>query len=283
MFERYTEKARRAVFFARYEASQFGSKFITSEHLLLGILRDDKAVVRQLLLDVEYESARREIEAHAEPGKGTIPTSVDLPLSEDAKQVLKHGAEEAERLNSRHIGTEHLLLALMRDKDFPSAKVLVKLGADLESLRKRVEALPGRVLASEFATQYRSVPLRAPHTVEIHGNKLNLEEVRDRVSRLKPQPYFWERKLWQARDVVYERNGKRFSFDTSLANDESKFVLVKGGWKKDSCIVCGWELCETEDAAHNSGYTNGRDWVCDECHSKFIAGNYFGSAYGEMT
>jgi Clp amino terminal domain, pathogenicity island component len=283
MFERYTEKARRAVFFARYEASQFKSEVITTEHLLLGILRDDKAIVRQLLLNVEYESARREVEAHAQPGNASIPTNVDLPLSEDAEQVLKYGAEEAERLNSRHIGTEHLLVALMRDTGFPSAKVLLKFGADLESLRKQVEALPGTVLASEFATQYRRVPLRAPSTVEIHGRKLNLEEVRATVTRLKSQPYYWERKLWQARDVVYERNGKRFSFDTSLANDESKFVLVKGGCKKDNCVVCRWELFESDDTAHGTGYTNGTDWVCQECYWRFIDRDYFGSIFGDIT
>lgn len=283
MFERYTEKARRAVFFARYEASQFGSRFISTEHLLLGIVRDDKAVVRQLLLNVEYESARHEIQGHTEQSKATIPTNVDLPLSDDAKQALKFAAEEAERLNCRHIGTEHLLLALMRDNEVPSAKLLAQFGATLESLRTRVEALPGRLLASEFATQYRRVPLPAPNSVEVHGKKLNLEEVRDRVKRLKSQPYYWERKLWQMRDVVYERNGKRFSFDTSLAKEESKFVLVKGAWKKDYCAVCQWELYETDDAVHGSGYTNGKDWACEECYRRFLVEDYFGSAYSDMT
>jgi hypothetical protein len=97
------------------------------------------------------------------------------------------------------------------------------------------------------------------------------------------QPWYWERKLWQARDVVYERNGKRFSFDTSLAKDESKFLLVKGGWKKDLCAVCGWELFETDDSTHGTGCTNGKDWVCEECHQRFIAGDYFGSAYSDIT
>jgi ATP-dependent Clp protease ATP-binding subunit ClpC len=184
MFERYTEKARRAVFFARYEASQFGSEFITPEHLLLGILRDDKQLIRQVLPNVEFESVRLAIEKRAKPSDVRVPVSVDLPLSEDSKLVLKYGMEEADLLNSRHIGTEHLLLALMRDKEFLSAKILTQFGASLESLRKRVEVLPPRTdhavspqlrqRVLDSVREYRRT-LLTPLTVEIHGKKRNLE------------------------------------------------------------------------------------------------------------
>lgn len=291
MFERYTEKARRSVFFARYEASQFGSEYIQTEHLLLGILRDDKELVRQVLPKVDFESARLHVQKRSEHGK-VFPISVELPLSENAKLALKYAMEEADHLNSKRIGTEHLLLGLARNKEFSSAKLLAEFNASFESVRKSVEALPPRMDITspaqlrqqvvESGRDYQRAPV-TPLTVEIHGKKRNLEEVRNIVVRLKSQNYHWERKHWQARDVVYETNGKRFSFDTSLAKDESKFILVKGGWKKDLCTVCQWELFETDDAAHCTGFTNGRDWVCDECHSKFIAGNYFGSAYREMT
>ena len=146
MFERYTEKARRVIFFARYEASQFGSPFIEPEHLLLGILRDDKEIIRQLLLKVDLETARQEVDSRIKPGTKTIPTNVDLPLSEHLKRVLKYGAEEAERLNHQHIGTAHLLLGLMTEKEFASAEFLSRHGATLESLRKRIEALGGQTL-----------------------------------------------------------------------------------------------------------------------------------------
>ena len=77
MFERYTEKARRSIFFARYEASQLGSPDINSEHLLLGLLRDDKAVVRQLLLKLDYESVRDDVAARVQaPGGPKLPPSV---------------------------------------------------------------------------------------------------------------------------------------------------------------------------------------------------------------
>ena len=86
MFERYTEKARRVIFFARYEASQFGSPLIETEHLLLGLLRESKGILK-LLPRAETESIRKEIEAAAKIHE-KISTSVDLPLSDENKQCL---------------------------------------------------------------------------------------------------------------------------------------------------------------------------------------------------
>ena len=116
MFERYTEKARRVIFFARYEASQFGSPYIETEHLLLGLLREDKALANRFLRShAAIESIRKQIEAHTTI-REKVSTSVDLPLSHECKRVLAYGAEEAERLNHKHIGTEHLLLGLLREE-----------------------------------------------------------------------------------------------------------------------------------------------------------------------
>src|ERR1035437_7913802 len=108
MFERYTEKARRVIFFARYEASQFGSPYIETEHLLLGLLREDKALANRFLRShAAVESIRKQIEGHTTI-REKVSTSVDLPLSHECKRVLAYGAEEAERLSHKHIGTEHL-------------------------------------------------------------------------------------------------------------------------------------------------------------------------------
>ena len=116
MFERYTEKARRVIFFARYEASQFGSPYIETEHLLLGLLREDKALANRFLRShAAVESIRKQIEGHTTI-REKVSTSVDLPLSHECKRVLAYGAEEAERLNHKHIGTEHLLLGLLREE-----------------------------------------------------------------------------------------------------------------------------------------------------------------------
>src|SRR5208337_412812 len=116
MFERYTEKARRVIFFARYEASQFGSPYIETEHLLLGLLREDKALTNRFLRShASVESIRKQIEGHTTI-REKVSTSVDLPLSNECKRVLAYAAEEAERLSHKHIGTEHLLLGLFREE-----------------------------------------------------------------------------------------------------------------------------------------------------------------------
>ncbi len=139
MFERYTEKARRTIFFGRYEASQFGSSYIETEHLLLGLLREDKALANRFLRsDTSFDTIRKQIERHTVPGK-KVPTSVDLPLSHDCKHVLTYGAEEAERLNHKHIGTEHLLLGLLREGKCFAAQLLGEQGLTLDSVRKQVQ------------------------------------------------------------------------------------------------------------------------------------------------
>ena len=106
MFERYTEKARRVIFFARYEDSQFGSPYIETEHLLLGLLREDKALTNRFLRGYEsVEAIRKQIEDHTVV-REKVSTSVDLPVSNEVKRVLGYASEEAERLSHKHIGTE---------------------------------------------------------------------------------------------------------------------------------------------------------------------------------
>src|ERR1700720_4266903 len=137
MFERYTEKARRVIFFARYEASQFGSPCIETEHLLLGLLREDKALANRFLRSsASVESIRKQIEAHTTL-REKVSISVDLPLSHECKRVLAYGAEEAE-LNHKHIGTEHLLLGLLREEKCFAADILHEQGLRLSQVRAEI-------------------------------------------------------------------------------------------------------------------------------------------------
>ena len=139
MFERYTETARRTIFFGRYEASQFGSPYIETEHLLLGLLREDKALANRFLRShAAVESIRKQIERHTAPGE-KVSTSVDLPLSHECKRVLAYGAEEAERLNHEHIGTAHLLLGLLREEKCFAAQLLREQGLTPDSVREQVQ------------------------------------------------------------------------------------------------------------------------------------------------
>ena len=135
MFERYTEKARRVIFFARYEASQFGSPYIDTEHLLLGLLREYKALAHRFLPShASMESIRRQVEHHS-PVRDKVATSVDLPLSNECKRILAYAAEEAERLNHKYIGTEHLLLGLLREEKCFAAELLREHGVRLSAIR----------------------------------------------------------------------------------------------------------------------------------------------------
>lgn len=138
MFERYTEKARRAIFFARYEASQYGSMTIETEHLLLGIFREDHALGRKLLGDKGgADSLREKIESQIKRGE-RISTSVEVPLSPECKRVLNRGAEEAERLGSKHVGAEHLLLGIFHEKDCLAARLLLERGLKLDETRDTI-------------------------------------------------------------------------------------------------------------------------------------------------
>ncbi|KAF0250086.1 MAG: ATP-dependent Clp protease ATP-binding subunit ClpC [bacterium] len=136
MFERYTEKARRVIFFARYEASQFGAPAIEAEHILLGLMREDKGLTNRFFRhsQASIESIRKEIEGRTIL-REKVSTSVDLPLSPEAKRVLAYAAEESERLQHRHIGTEHLLLGLLREDKSVAAEILHERGLRLNAIR----------------------------------------------------------------------------------------------------------------------------------------------------
>src|SRR5437588_11788805 len=139
MFERYTEKARRVIFFARYEASQFGAPAIEPEHLLLGLMREDKTLTGRFFprASVNIEAIRKEIEGRTLL-REKISTSVELPLAPETKRVLAYAHEESDRLQHRHIGTEHLLLGLLREDRSMAAEILYERGLRLTSVRERL-------------------------------------------------------------------------------------------------------------------------------------------------
>jgi len=139
MFERYTEKARRVIFFARYEASQFGAPAIEPEHLLLGLMREDKTLTGRFFprAQVSIESIRKEIEGRTLL-REKISTSVELPLAPETKHVLAYAHEESDRLQHRHIGTEHLLLGLLREERSMAAEILYERGLRLNAVRDEI-------------------------------------------------------------------------------------------------------------------------------------------------
>jgi len=135
MFANYNEMARQVIFLARYEACQFGSPYIETEHLLLGLLREDKALTNRFLRPhVSVESIRKQIE-ECTTVREKVSTSVDLPLSNECRRVLAYSAGEAERLSDQHIGTEHLLLGLLREEKCFAAQMLQERGVQLSPAR----------------------------------------------------------------------------------------------------------------------------------------------------
>lgn len=137
MFERYTENARRAIFFSRFEASQFGSGLIEPEHLLLALLREATGPAYRLLRSLPAaEGIRSAIQGKIAPVEKTS-SSVDIPLSPACKRVLAFASEEAERLTNSNIDTEHLLLGILREEKSVAAALLRERGLNLEFVRER--------------------------------------------------------------------------------------------------------------------------------------------------
>jgi ATP-dependent Clp protease ATP-binding subunit ClpC len=138
MFERYTEAARRVIFFARYEASVHGSPYICPEHIFLGVVRETRISVAALFGGEEkLESIRARVSAAAaKPDK--ISTAADLPLDNGSKRVLAYAAEEAERAKEQWIDGGHLLLGLMREKPRTLQSLPEFASLDLEHARTEV-------------------------------------------------------------------------------------------------------------------------------------------------
>lgn len=141
MFERYREDIKRAIFFARWEARQSGSAYIGAEHIPLGLTHEADSKANQLFaLSAHTENFRTEFGFHAAEQSSA---SVDLPFSNASKRVLAYAAEEADKLASTPIGTEHLLLGLLREKKSDVPQTLAKAGIDLRSARNRIRTAQG--------------------------------------------------------------------------------------------------------------------------------------------
>jgi peroxiredoxin len=136
MFERYTEEARRALFFSRYEASQLGSVSIETEHLLLGLIREGRGIVGRIFTrsHLSLEHIREEIEARA-VFREKVATSVEMPFSAKTSRILQFAGEEADRLLHQDIGPEHLLLGILREEKSVAASILMAKGVRINAVR----------------------------------------------------------------------------------------------------------------------------------------------------
>ena len=159
MFERYTERARRVLFFARYEASQLGSVSIETEHLLLGLIREGKGLTSRIFArsHLSLENIRKEIEGRT-VSREKVSTSVELPFSAETKRVLQFVAEEADRLHHNYTGTEHLLLGILREERSMAASILLEKGMRLNTVREDIVSLLNE---KSVLTRVKETPLLA--------------------------------------------------------------------------------------------------------------------------
>ncbi|HRK22194.1 MAG TPA: Clp protease N-terminal domain-containing protein, partial [Fimbriimonadaceae bacterium] len=141
MWQRFTERARKVVFYAQEEAQKFGEGYVSTEHLLLGLVRESDSVAARVLekLGVSLNRIRAEVEKQLP--RGDARPSQDMTLTPRAKRVIDLAYDEARNLNNNYIGTEHLLLGLIREGDGLAGRVLAKLGVELERARREVMAL----------------------------------------------------------------------------------------------------------------------------------------------
>lgn len=179
MFERYTEAARRALFFARYELSALGGATIQPEHLLLGLLRDSKTKAGAMLSEcsVPLADLRQQLEAHA-GGGDRFATSIEVPFSPSAKRVLNFAAEEADRLLHYAIEPHHLLLALMREPDSFAATSLTQYGLTLNGVREYIVKHPATERPPSENVNAQSEHAGARALISIHIQEI-MELVRD--------------------------------------------------------------------------------------------------------
>jgi len=139
MWQRFTERARKAVFYAQEEAGKWNQNFVSPEHLLLGLIREDDSFTARILdrIGISRDQIRSEVQKHLSPG--TDGQGKDLMLTPSAKQVIDLAYAEAKKLKNPYIGGEHLLLGLIAEQEGLAARVLIGLGMTLETTREQVQ------------------------------------------------------------------------------------------------------------------------------------------------
>jgi ATP-dependent Clp protease ATP-binding subunit ClpA len=181
MFERFTDRARRVVVLAQEEARLLNHNYIGTEHLLLGLIHEGEGVAAMVLesLGISLEAVRAQVEEII--GQGQSAPTGHIPFTPRAKKVLELSLREATQLGHNYIGTEHILLGLIREGEGVAAQVLVKLGADLSSVRQQViqvlsSYVGGKAPAEQAGARTRLVRMTVPE--ELREAEVELAQVR---------------------------------------------------------------------------------------------------------
>ena len=150
MYERFTDRARKVMQLANQEAQRFNHEYIGTEHVLLGLIKEGSGVAANVLknLDIDLRKIRMEVEKLVQSGPDMV-TMGKLPQTPRAKKVIEYSMEEARNLNHNYVGTEHILLGLLREQEGVAAQVLLNLGLKLEDVREEVLNLLGHGMENE--------------------------------------------------------------------------------------------------------------------------------------
>jgi hypothetical protein len=184
MYERFTDRARKVMKLAEKEAMRFNHEYIGTEHVLLGLIKEGSGVAANVLknLDIDLRKVRREVEKIIQPGPDMV-TMGKLPQTPRVKKVIDYAIDEARNLIHNYIGTEHLLLGLLREEEGVAAQVLMNLGVKLPDVRKEVLQILGYEIASEESHSGR---VNEDQVLQALGEQNNLKIVN--LQEVKPQP-----------------------------------------------------------------------------------------------
>ncbi len=179
MFEKFTDRARRVVVLAQEEARMLNHNYIGTEHFLLGLIHEGEGVAARTLesLGISLEAVRQHVEEMI--GQGQQAPSGHIPFTPRAKKALELSLRESQQLGHTYIGTEHILLGLIREGEGVAAQVLVKLGADLNRVRQQVLQLLG-----DSESEMEAGLVRLPGDVRPAGSPAQLAEIIARLNSI---------------------------------------------------------------------------------------------------
>ena len=231
MFERFTERARRVVVLAQEEARLLNHNYIGTEHILLGLIREGEGVAAKALesLGISLEAVRQQVKEII--GRGQQAPSGHIPFTPRAKKVLELSLREALQLGHNYIGTEHILLGLIREGSGVAAQVLVKLGADLNRARQQVvQLLHGRAgedligagspLPDDALTQVDSLDRRLAAIERWVGLRPDLDDLDQEIARVRRE-----------KEAAIDR--QNFEVSAALRDQEMQLLAARAAQEKE--------------------------------------------------
>jgi ATP-dependent Clp protease ATP-binding subunit ClpC len=185
MYERFTDRARKVMQLANQEAQRFNHEYIRTEHILLGLVKEGSGVAANALknLNINLDNVRREVEKVIPYAATETPVPGRLPRTPRAQMVIEHAIDETRRMKHNYVGTEHLLLGLLRETEGVAAEVLMNLGLSLERVRSEVMSLLGSKSSQDIQPSVASGPVSSSAPARLSDEERR--EIEQRISRLE--------------------------------------------------------------------------------------------------